>query len=564
MTDSFPTTEPFPIACAGQHTALPAHEKTASENLDDMDHFFQDKYGQIIPKDLLIGRVGRLEGVVLRLLAGRRLERQHEQPAMWSVFAQLKTPANQAVSAQLFKIKGKAAYIPDRYHAEAIIYDLKEKNFQPKSIKGHELKLLPPDPFCLKDLMIEAASRYAIPAQDVFETVFHLLHFEHRDRKNGLVGLDVAPNLQDIFEQTRALIFQDYGNDYLPWKYSESLLKYSEKKPLLYPVNVDEKPKRMKKYLTPNQNTIYNMIWSRFIASQMRRAKLLERKLYITAGPRQRYIFLAMMREFKFRGFYQVYQPDKNFISRNACLFPHEIMLNRELPLLRAEIKNRFPKARTDYTEAELLAEIRDLGSAAEIAAVVEYLVKKGYAERRGQKILLTQTGLLVGKLILEQCAALTSPAFQSFLRDRQKKHQPIHELLEKIIKRDQNTATIGNAGTCPECGKKIVQRVSRYGKFYACSGFPQCKFTQTPDLDIPCPHYGCEGKVIQRQAKDGRYFYGCTMYPVCTFTSSHKPVNEVCPFCGHPYLICRSAETQIKQCPDCNNTVKTGTDIFC
>ncbi|MBN2000067.1 topoisomerase DNA-binding C4 zinc finger domain-containing protein [candidate division KSB1 bacterium] len=550
---------------------LPVKARPVSPNaFKEIDTIFREKFFQILPKDLLTDHFGRLDGVVLRLLTERQSELVQVHPTGLYIHIKLELPAGHTFFARLLRIKEKSVYLPDRYHAEAVVYDLAEQKFIANSLSSKELKLLPPLPFCVKDIMIEASCKYGISADEVYETIIQLVHLTHKGKNRGLVALGTfnsVQNLQSIIQQTRELIFQDYGNDYLPRHQSKLGWKSLEKKRFLYPSSVRNKPKSLQRYLTKNQNRIYAMIWTRFVASLMRPAKVVERKIIIAAGPEQRYMFQTNARDFIFRGYYQVYQPENSFIGSDSCSFPREIVLNRELKLLKTEIKHQIQKEPGQYSEAELLTEIRDLGTVSEIAGVISRLIKDGYAERQNKKLLPTQTGLLVGKVILERYAMLTSQKFQTYLFDRQNdpetKDVAVSELLDKIINRELQTVKAEDAGLCPECGKKMVLRVSRFGKFYACSGYPHCTFTQSPSLDLQCPLHGCDGRIIKRRSKNDQIFYGCTMYPACSFTSSQKPVKKICPFCGHPYLIGGSQGEEPLLCPNCNNSIATDNEIF-
>ena len=369
----------------------------------------------------------------------------------------------------------------------------------------------------------------------------------------GTVGLisymrtDSTRVSEEAVNNARNYIRNEFGDKYVPEKarnYSRSRGSQDAHE-AIRPTSVDRHPEKIKKYLSADQYKLYDLIWRRFVASQMSPAIYRVLTVNIEAG--EKYLFRAIGSQIVFPGFLQIY----NGNEREDVLLP-ELVEGDSLPVKDYKPEQHFTQAPPRFTEASLVKTLEEegIGRPSTYAPIISTIISRGYVERDGKQLVPTELGFIVVDLLSEYFPDVTDVEFTAQLEKRLdsieeaevdwKKvladfYYPFADRLEEAREKMERVELASEVTdeTCDKCGRPMVIKFGRYGKFLACSGYPECRNTK-PFLiktGVKCP--SCkDGDLIQRKTKRGRIFYGCTNYPECDFTSWNKPVEKSCPKC--------------------------------
>ena len=566
---------------------------------------------------------GRVQSVALRLVS----EREREILAFisqeyWSITAALSADSPPPFTAKIAKADGKKLEIVTGAEAEEITAYLKEQAFIVSKVDRKEKKQYPVPPFTTSKLQQEAARKLKFSAKKTMLVAQQL--YEGLDiGPEGAVGLitymrtDSTRVSSEAVAEARDLIALKYGQEYLPEKppVYASQKKAQEAHEAVRPTSVGREPESIKQYLDKDQLALYRLIWNRFLASQMNPAVMDMTGVDIKAG---KYVFRATGSIIKFPGFMAVYTEGKDEAKTDEEAEEASTEGSANLPPLRAgdllkqdslTPRQHFTQPPPRYTEASLVKELEEkgIGRPSTYAAIMSTIVERLYVEKKGTAFGPTELGLIVNDLLVESFPDLFNVTFTAKMEDEldeieegkmqwtdtvREFYDPFEKALinaqkgMRNVKREETPTDIecekcgkmmvikwgrngrflacpgypeckntrelpGENGEsapsqapavettdqkCPKCGSPMVIKSGRFGKFMACSAYPGCKTTKPIPLGVKCPK--CGGELSERRIKGGKSFYGCSNYPKCDFASWDRPLPRKCPECGSPYLV--------------------------
>jgi DNA topoisomerase-1 len=561
---------------------------------------------------------GRVQSVALRLICEREKEIDAFVPQeYWTVTVVLEGDQPPSFEAQLAKVGGKKAQIQTAEVAHAIAAQLRDVQFVVEDVKTRERRRQPPPPFITSRLQQEGANRLRFSARKTM-TLAQGLYEGLAIGPDGVVGLitymrtDSTRVSEDAQRETLEFINTTYGQQYAPDKPNvyRSKKGAQDAHEAIRPTSTVQTPDEVHPYLDRDHQALYQLIWARFVASQMRPAIFDVTTADIAAGE---FGLRASGSVLKFDGFLKVYTEDRPTTGAGS---DEDADQNRALPPLQAgqvlrvvEVKpeQHFTQPPPRYTEASLVAELekRGIGRPSTYATILSIIQDRNYVETKERKFYPAELGRLVSDLLVEHFPDVMDVEFTAAMEDLldqvEEGRRPwvgvlreFYEPFEKHLQAaSQHMPSVKNmveptTEICEKCGKPMVIRLGRYGKFLACSGYPECKATRplkseeteannlgalTSEvceqcgspmvvrkgrfgeflacsayptckvakpmrLGVACPTAGCTGELVQRRTKRGRAFYGCNRYPDCQFTLWSKPVPMPCPECQAPFLV--------------------------
>ncbi len=489
---------------------------------------------------------GRVQSVAVRLLCERQEEIDNfKAQEYWSLEALL-LPQNrqqEQFKAMLDKLNGSKAKIGNKQEAEKITADLKDKDYVVSEIKKREKKRNPGPPFNTSLMQQAAFNRLGFTAHKTMMVAQQL--YEGIDLgKEGSVGLitymrtDAFRVAKGAQEAARKYVKNKYGEEYLPQKPPKYKAKKTaqEAHEAIRPTYVEFEPMKIKEYLTADQCKLYNLIWNRFVASQMISARTAVTTVLISAGNA---LFRASGTEVIFAGFLAVYQDEEAEEKKEEKKLP-KLDKEEKLTLLELIPEQHFTKPPPYYTEATLIKmlEEKGIGRPSTYAPIIYTIIRRDYVGRENRRLVPTDMGKHVNAILVERFSDIMDVEFtarmENELDDIEKGKLTCVKVLKGFYKpfiNDLNKADeemkrmplkpIPTEYKCPECKKPLVIRTGRYGQFLACSGFPECKHTEPLPTGVPCPQPECNGTLVHRRSGKGRNFYGCSNYPKCTFTTN-------------------------------------------
>ncbi len=490
---------------------------------------------------------GRVQSVAVRLIVEREREIEKFVPAeYWSVEALLEKSKKQ-FSALLIKKDGKAIdklEIKNKKEADKILNDLNESDYIVETVEKKETKRHPYPPFTTSTLQQTAWQRFKFPAKT---TMF----LAQKLYEEGLITYHRTDSLNlsemSLFS-AKKFITEKIGKNYWVGK----IIKYKTKKAgaqeaheAIRPAYADKTPESLK--VDPRQLKLYTLIWQRFIASQMMPAIFDSVSADISA---KEYTFRANGQTLKFDGFLKVY-PAK-FEEKDLP----DLEKKDKLDLIKLDSIQHFTEPPARYTEASLIKALEKfgIGRPSTYAPTLATIQERNYIEKNEQKRFIpTEIGIIVNDVLVKNFPEVVDIDFTAKMekeldevaenKDSWQKtckdfYTPFSKNLEEKYKEVKKSEFVKQTDKiCEKCGSAMVERFGKFGKFYACSKFPECKHTESiedksKDLGIKCPKCK-EGDIVTRKTKRGKIFYGCNRFPKCDFALWDKPINEFCPKCN-------------------------------
>ncbi len=537
---------------------------------------------------------GRVQSVAVRLVVEREREIDAFEPQeYWTIDADLartverKDPNRQNFIARLHRIRGEEFELPNEESVKPILADLEEAEYLVNKIKIGQRKRKAAPPFITSTLQQEASHRLGFTARKTMRVAQQL--YEGIDIGNGgEVGLitymrtdstHISTQAQD---EARQFIVETYGQDYLPKKpnvYTKKAKGAQEAHEAIRPTGVMRTPEALKSYLNREQQRLYRLIWQRFVASQMAPAIYDTIRVDVLAGESgadHPYHFRASGSTLRFQGFLAVYAdaPDEDNPPDEDLdrLFP-PLVEGDLLDLLALLPEQHFTQPPPRYTEATLVKALEDygIGRPSTYATILNTIQNRGYVVRDAKRLLPTEVGVVVNDLLVEHFPEIVDVNFTANMEndldriaDGQREWVPVlHEFYEPFkaevewARENVPNVELGNeeiGRACPECGKPLIIRWGRFGKFIGCSDFPTCRYTEPwlEKIGVTCPEDG--GDLVERKTRKGRTFYGCINYPECEWTSWKRPLPEPCPVCGSLLVV---QNKQWAQCIKCEEQVR-------
>lgn len=504
---------------------------------------------------------GRVQSVAVKLVVDREREiKKFVTQEYWSVDGKFTAPSSRKVfSAKLASVNGKKAVLNKQEDADEILKNLENSEFKVTKVKKKITKRQPAPPYITSTLQQEASRRMGFQARRTMKAAQELYEGIEIDEL-GLVGLitymrtDSFRVSDEAKKAAAEYIEQKYGKDYLPSSPREFKSKKNtqDAHEAIRPSMPGLEPERVKNSLTSDQYKVYKLIWERFIASQMANAQLDTMSAEITAG---NCLFTASGFSVKFNGFTVLYVEAKDpgeATEDNKELPPLEE--NDILKVKALEGNQHFTQPPSRYTEATLIKTLEEngIGRPSTYAPTISTITSRMYVERDGKQLRPTVLGDVTTELMEDHFANIVDAKFtanmETNLDDVEKGEKDWHETLKEFYVDFDDTLSkaevamegkrikIPNEETdviCDICGKPMVIKIGRFGKFLACSGFPDCTNTKkiVQATKGVCP--ACGNTVIAQKSKKGRNFFGCEKYPECTFMTWNTPIEDKCPKCG-------------------------------
>jgi DNA topoisomerase-1 len=512
---------------------------------------------------------GRVQSVAVRLVVEREREIKNFVPQeYWTVEALLRpretdakekheTNAKNEFLALLVKKNGEVIPklgIKTKKEADKILKDLEEAEYKVINIEKKEVKRNPLPPFVTSTLQQEAWQRFRFPAKFTMQIAQQLyemgyITYHRTDSLNiSALALGVA----------KKLIVKIYGQNYYQFRKFKIKSKVAqEAHEAIRPTYPQNTPETLKEKLSKNQFKIYDLIWRRFVACQM--ASAIFDSTAVDTGAKN-YTFQATGQILKFDGFLKVYPMRFEEIE----LPPLEV--NEILELIKLIPEQHFTQPPPRYTEATLIKELEKngIGRPSTYAPILATIQERNYVQKDEQKRFFpTEIGIVVNDLLVNHFPQIVDIGFtakmeedldeiangeKNYILVLKEFYQPFKENLEKKYKEVSKEDLIEKTEKkCPKCGSKMVIRLGKFGKFYACSNFPKCKYTENlknNNLGIKCPRCK-EGEIVEKRTKKGKIFYGCSNWPKCDFALWDKPTGEICPKCNS--LLVKTKRGQIK-----------------
>ncbi|WP_353892108.1 type I DNA topoisomerase [Proteinivorax hydrogeniformans] len=501
---------------------------------------------------------GRVQSVAVRLIVDREREIQSFEPKeYWSLEAELLTDDKKVILGKLSKYKNKKIEIDNKEQVDNIIKSLKPDDFVISKIKRSERKRNPSPPFTTSSLQQEAARKMNFTAKKTMMVAQQLYEGVKLGRK-GTVGLityirtDSTKLSEGFVENLRNTIEDKYGEKYLPAKPR----RYNNKKgaqeahEAIRPTDLENIPLDIKDYLSKDQYKLYRLIWNRTMASQMESAVHDVLTIDIENGD---YIFRQTGSELKFAGFMEVYIEGKDIEEKEEKMFIGNVKEKDTLTLKEYYPKQHFTQPPPRFSEAMLvkLLEEKGIGRPSTYAPIIDTIQRRGYILKDKKTFTPSELGYVVNDLMVEHFPKIVDTSFTAKMEEDldqiEEGQKPWDKLVknfyfdfkEELDKAEENIQDIQIKDVesdveCEKCGRMMVYKLGKFGKFLACPGFPECRNTKAinKELDINCPKCG-KAKVVERKTKKGRNFFGCATYPDCDFQSWDKPTKEKCDICG-------------------------------
>ncbi len=503
---------------------------------------------------------GRVQTVALRLIVEREREiEKFNSEEYWSVDAKLLAGTKSFKAALYGFADGKKIdVIPNAEEADKIVSALIGAEYIVSALKKGTRKKQPAPPFITSTLQQEASRKLGFTGQRTMRIAQQL--YEGVDvpgaGTTGLITYMRTDSLR-ISEEARAAAYKyitgRYGKEYLPEKprYFKTKSGAQDAHEAIRPTSIGFTPESVKDALTAEQYKLYKLIWERFIASLMEVCVQNTVNADITAGD---YLFKASGYSVKFDGFTVLYEEGKDDDSAEGGALP-EMKTGDKLKLKELTPNQHFTQPPARYTEPTLIKALDEngIGRPSTYAPILSNILGRDYIEREKKSLKPTNLGMVVSDLMVEYFDKIVDVKFtaglekqldeigagkrgwvdtiKDFYKDFDKLYKKAEDSLEgkRVKVPDEETDVI-----CDKCGRKMVVKSGRFGKFLACPGYPECKNTKPmPEDEVkqPCPK--CGGKLVKKTSKKGKKFYGCSNYPECDFAAPGIPTGEKCPECG-------------------------------
>jgi len=529
---------------------------------------------------------GRVQSVALRLIVEREREIEDFDPVeYWSIEADLLPEGGKVpYRAKLSKINGDSPQLGSISVVKPILKAMRASIYNVDSIKHGTRKRNPSAPFITSTLQQDASRKLGFTARKTMAVAQQLYEGIELDGQ-GTTGLITymrtdSTTISDIAShEVRDYIKVQYGKEYLPYTppvYKTRTQKAQEAHEAIRPTSIHRLPKSIKQYLTRDQFKLYQLIWQRFIASQMTPAiyKTLAVEV-IGKGQADEYLLRASGSQLEFQGFLVIYEEGKDEDQTeeeegDSDRIPiDDVKESQRQDLQELYPEQHFTQAPPRFTEASLVAVLEEngIGRPSTYAPILTTIQNRGYVTREEKRLVPTETGFLVNDLVVDFFPNVVDINFTSRLEDQLDMIasgdagwvEVIREFYESFSDRlehaeaamPEKKAELEKIGRdCPKCGHDLVLRYGKYGKFISCSNFPDCRYTEPylEKIGMTCPV--CEeGEVVQRKTRKGRTFYGCSRYPDCDFTSWKRPIPTPCPNCQGTLVITNKRHVQCMAC---------------
>lgn len=497
---------------------------------------------------------GRVQSVTVRLICDREREiDSFQSEEYWTVEAKLKKGKN-SFTAEVTHAHGKKLSLHSQADTKTLTDDLAQQKFLVKEVKQSERRKKPAPPFTTSSLQQDAArklgftsGRTMMIAQQLYEGIVL-----GRQGATGLITYmrtDSTRISNLAVDEARGYISAAYGKEYIPMRPNIYAMgkKAQDAHEGIRPTSILRTPADVENYLNRDQLRLYTLIWQRFAASQMSAAVYDTISAQIAAGD---YQLRAHGSKLKFRGYTAVYVGAE--ISKEKDTLLPELAAGDSLALSKLNPEQHFTEPPPRYNDASIVKTLEEMGIGrpSTYAPIIETIQKRGYVERREKQFHPTELGFIVTDMLEEYFKHIVDVKFTANLEgeldevadgslDKNDLLRNFYDPFEETLKKAESV--IGEVDIpdevtdipCDKCGRMMVVKQGRFGKFLACPGFPDCRNAKPllRDTGVSCPK--CGGKIVERKSRRGRSFFGCDNYPACDYTTWDEPQKEICKTCG-------------------------------
>ena len=498
---------------------------------------------------------GRVQSVTVRLICDREREIEaFQSEEYWTVEAKLKK-GKHAFTAEVTHAYGKKLSLHNEAETKTLTDDLAQRSFSVQEVKRSERRKKAAPPFTTSSLQQDAArklgftsGRTMMIAQQLYEGVVLGRH--------GATGLitymrtDSTRISNLAVDEARSFLSEEYGKEYVPPRPNVYAMgkKAQDAHEAIRPTSILRTPAEVESYLNRDQLRLYTLIWQRFSASQMSAALYDTIAAQIAAGD---YRLRAHGSKLKFKGFTAVYVGTETAKKEKDTLLP-DLVDGDPLTLGALNPEQHFTEPPPRYNDASIVKALEELGIGrpSTYAPIIETIQKRGYVERREKQFRPTELGFIVTDMLEEHFKNIVDVKFTANLEgeldgvadgslDKNELLGSFYTPFEQTLKKAEDaigTVELPEEVTdipCDKCGRMMVVKQGRFGKFLACPGFPECRNAKPllRDTGVLCPK--CGGRIVERKSRRGRAFFGCDRYPECDYTTWDEPQKETCKTCG-------------------------------
>lgn len=519
---------------------------------------------------------GRVQSVTLRLVIDRENEIRNFIPEeYWTITGQFKYGQN-SFEGKFNRLESQKLKLKTKDDVDKVLGQLSGKEFNVDSVEKKEKKRHPAQPFTTSSLQQEAARKLNFKARKTMMVAQQL--YEGIDiKREGTVGLITymrtdSTRISPVAKsEATEFIQKEHGTEYVgakkTAKQSESSQDAHE---AVRPTSANRTPANMKQYLSRDQYRLYKLIWERFIASNMAPAILDTVKMDLSNNG---VIFRSNGQTIKFKGFMQIYIESSDDGEEDLNNRLPEIGEGETVNSEKIDPKQHFTQPPPRFTEARLVKTLEELGIGrpSTYAPTLDTIQKRNYVKMDQKRFMPTEIGEIVNQSMTEYFPDIIDVDFtrtmekslddiaegdaswvkviDEFYRGFSPQVERADEEMEKIEIKDEPAGE-----DCEKCGSPMVYKMGRYGKFMACSNFPDCRNTKAivKMIGVKCPKC-TDGEVVERKSKKNRIFYGCDQYPECDFISWDRPIGRDCPKCDHYLVEAKKAKSAKVKCTNCD-----------
>ncbi|KYD08244.1 DNA topoisomerase I [Heyndrickxia sporothermodurans] len=525
---------------------------------------------------------GRVQSVAVRLIIDRENEIKNFTPEeYWTIVADFKK-GKETFQGSFYGKNGKKVELKSEEEVKSILSQIKGKDFEITSVSKKERKRNPAPPFTTSSLQQEAARKLNFRAKKTMMLAQQL--YEGIDLgKEGTVGLITymrtdSTRISEVAQEEAAnFIQQQYGKEYIrgEQRKEKKSSNTQDAHEAIRPTSTMREPSTLKAFLSRDQLRLYKLIWERFVASQMAQAVMDTMSVDLNNGE---IVFRANGSKLKFPGFMKVYVEGTDDQSEEKDKFLPQMETGDIVKSDVVDPKQHFTQPPPRYTEARLVKTLEELGIGrpSTYAPTLDTIQKRGYVALENKRFIPTELGEIVLELIMEFFPEILDVEFTAKMEHNLDEIEEgkiewvkiiddfYKGFYENLVKAESEMEKVEikdeEAGEdCELCGNPMVFKMGRYGKFMACSNFPDCRNTKpiVKEIGVKCPKCN-EGNIIERKSKKKRIFYGCDRYPECDFLSWDKPIERKCPKCEQLLVEKKLKKGVQVQCTNCDYKEKT------
>lgn len=502
---------------------------------------------------------GRVQSVAVKLICDREKEIENFVPEEYWTIKAIMEKNDDLFEASFYGIikdgKEEKVDLPNKDRVDEILNSIAKDSFVVDEVKKGSKKRNPNPPYITSTLQQDASKKLGFSSKKTM-TIAQQLYEGIEIKGEGVVGLityirtDSTRISTEAMNMAKSFIIENFGKEYSNGgkNYSNMKKEAQDAHECIRPTSVLRKPSDIKESLTKDQYLLYDLIWKRFLSSQMSPA------IYDTLSVKlvsNNYLFRANGSTLKFDGFMKVYGNDKEDEKDKEAEIP--VLVEGEIIKASKIIpEQHFTQPPSRYTEASLIKTLEELGIGrpSTYSPIITTILNRNYVTLKNKSFHPTELGILVNDLLEEYFNDIVDVKFTADLEEKldkiaegdfswQSVVENFYEHFEKVLKKAEEEITeikIEDEVTdeiCEKCGRKMVIKHGRYGKFLACPGYPECKNTKPiqDKIGVKCPN--CGGDIIRLKSGKGKIFFGCNNYPKCNFMTWDEPIYEKCPNCG-------------------------------